>query len=225
MTPRARARAPAPPTPRRPPRAHCHSVVKVQLCTRGSKECVQKNMNSSKGRLNWVGHSLHSLISQNHSLCQSWTFEWIRHSHSCSPRLAHSQFSVFMTDTRSDSEGKHSQCKRVTNPVESTLACNEERPESSTIDVLQYHAEFQYWMYFHIVTIRHCPLVNTPVLNSHLHYCVLVRAYGRIGYMYCRRSRERVLFSPGLICARSVSLNSPVDRLEDCDSVCAHSIS
>ena len=27
----------------------------------------------------------------------------------------------------------------------------------------QYHAEFQYWMNSHIVTIRYCPLVNTPV--------------------------------------------------------------
>ena len=57
----------------------------------------------SKGRLSWVGHSVHS---QNHSLCQSWIFEWIRHSHSCTsrPRLAHSQFPVFMTDTRSGSQ-------------------------------------------------------------------------------------------------------------------------
>ena len=35
---------------------------------------------------------------------------------------------------------------------------------------LQNHAEFQYWMHFHIVTIRHCPLVRTPVQYVHDQY-------------------------------------------------------
>ncbi len=33
-------------------------------------------------------------------MSRSWAFEWVQHSHSCRLRLAHSQFPVFMTDSR-----------------------------------------------------------------------------------------------------------------------------
>eukprot|EP01043_Picozoa_sp_COSAG02_P017455 COSAG02_NODE_792_length_17157_cov_6.602122_3_plen_162_part_00 len=65
---------------------------------------VSPDLPYRKGRLNWVGHS----HSQNHSSRVSHGSSGVdsAQSHSCtgSPRLAHSQFPVFMTDTRSGSE-------------------------------------------------------------------------------------------------------------------------